>query len=301
MPQTIALVVSDLHLTLKRPACRADKDWMEVQASYLAQVREMGNSLPILCAGDIFDKWSVTPELIHFALEHLPDQMICVAGQHDLPNHQLEEMNRSAYGVLKRAKKIIDISDGSWGDRQTFVARGFGWNVPLNDGHVRQINSSTLKVALIHRYCWMEGKGYPGAPEEAKYFRYLEPLEGFTTLIFGDNHQPFQQRQKHQFLYNCGGFIIRKSDEIGKLRPSVGFLQLDGSIKRQYLEASQDQFQLVMPENDSPFDVKEFLRQLDALGEHGLDFREAVMQEIKKGSVTKSVAKIILTAIDTKE
>src|SRR5688500_1062308 len=95
--EPIAILCADLHLTMKQPACRDDDDWMKTQAGYLSQLKmlqkseTMGPVLPILCAGDIFDKWNAPPELIHFALEHLPDGMICVPGQHDLPNHRMEE------------------------------------------------------------------------------------------------------------------------------------------------------------------------------------------------------------------
>ncbi len=37
----IAIAIADLHLSLTRPACRADKDWLEVQAHYLSQVTQI--------------------------------------------------------------------------------------------------------------------------------------------------------------------------------------------------------------------------------------------------------------------
>jgi hypothetical protein len=118
--EPIAVLCSDIHLSLKQPPCRAD-DWLSVQKGYLVQLKSLacaakelwlgnrnttGRPIPILCAGDIFDKWNSPPELIRFALEHLPDGMICVPGQHDLPNHSFEEIHRSAYGVLREAGKI---------------------------------------------------------------------------------------------------------------------------------------------------------------------------------------------------
>ena len=116
-PHRIAILCSDLHLSLQRPACRADDDWMGVQAGYLNQLKQLAvdsnysfGTLPIAFAGDLFDKWNVQPELINFALEHLPDGMICVPGQHDLPNHRLDQVHRSGYGVLVAAGKIVDAS-----------------------------------------------------------------------------------------------------------------------------------------------------------------------------------------------
>ena len=110
-PNAIAILCSDLHLSLTKPACRADKDWMEVQAHYLKQLEDTAGNLPIFCAGDIFDRWNAPPELINFALRNLPDDMLCVPGQHDLPNHRLDEKHRSGYGVLSNAGKIEDLSN----------------------------------------------------------------------------------------------------------------------------------------------------------------------------------------------
>src|SRR5687768_17059020 len=108
----IAIAISDLHLSLLKPACRADDNWLEVQAHYLKQVRDLAHpdGLPVLCAGDVFDRCNAPAELINFALKHLPDEMICVPGQHDLVGHRIDSMHRCGYGVLKQAGKIIDVS-----------------------------------------------------------------------------------------------------------------------------------------------------------------------------------------------
>ncbi|MFK5283767.1 hypothetical protein ACI3PL_29745, partial [Lacticaseibacillus paracasei] len=74
------------------------------------------------------DRWNAPPELINFDLEHLPTGMICVPGQHDLPNHNLDDMRRSGYGVLKRTQKIFDLSGRcrDWSLEDLYVS-GFGW------------------------------------------------------------------------------------------------------------------------------------------------------------------------------
>src|SRR5688572_18895632 len=97
----IAILCADLHLTLRPPLCRADKNWMLTQRDYLLQIRKLQEpahlknhleataKIPVICAGDIFDRWNPPPELVNFALRFLPNGMICVPGQHDLPNHNI--------------------------------------------------------------------------------------------------------------------------------------------------------------------------------------------------------------------
>jgi hypothetical protein len=192
MPTPIAIVISDLHLSLLRPACRADKDWLLIQADYLRQVRDTARDLgrlPVLCCGDVFDRWNPPPELINFALGHLPSGMLCVPGQHDLPNHRIEDMHRSGYGVLVRAGKIRDISGGKLHETENLVIRGFGWEEPVQP--CRHIPKNKLHVVVLHRYLFVDEKTcYPGAPESGKLSGKLKEILGTYDAVFsGDNHK----------------------------------------------------------------------------------------------------------------
>lgn len=312
-PNLIAVLCSDLHLTLQAPACRKETDWLEVQAGYLKQLKQAAThkvrispqhewekeQVPILCAGDIFDRWNAAPELINFALEHLPDGMICVPGQHDLPNHRMDLMHRSGYGVLKRAGKIKDISGSILvpGDSE-FAAYGFGWEEeiePLDPNNEQRPGAvkAIIHVAVIHKYMWAVGAKYPGAPEEARLRSFEKKLRGYDVAVVGDNHLHFSAAAGECQVFNCGGFIRRKSDELER-RPCVGLLYSDGSIKTHYLNVSGDQFH-----NDSkkreeaPVNMKEFIDSLEGLGEQGLDFREAVRQHLRSKDLKPSVKKLI--------
>jgi len=292
----IAVLCSDLHLSLTAPACRADPDWLHVQAEYLGQLREFSGrrNLPVLCAGDIFDRWNAPPELINFALEHLPDGMICIPGQHDLPGHNLNEMHRSGYGVLVKANKIIDVSDGSWRTFDDFFLKGFPWGNLLSPSG----NQHGLKVALIHKYIWMPDFSYPGAPKESMAIAVEKELGGYDVAVFGDNHIHFSVSSPPCHIWNCGGFIRRKSDEIA-YQPSVGILHSDGSIKRHRLDTSIDRFHPKSETRDAiAVNMKEFIQSLESLGEHGLDFREAVKRHLASDKVENSVRGIVLEAIE---
>jgi len=187
MRKIIAIAISDLHLTLTRPACRTDKDWMAIQADYLKQVKDIAKGRPILAAGDIFDKWKAEPELINFALEHLPQGMICVPGQHDLPNHRMDLMHRSGYGVLVQAGKIIDISGGEPYKTKEFVVIGFGWNEDIPP--LKKRINNTPHIALIHKYIYLNKEtSFPGAPEENHYSNLEKILRTYDSVVIGDNH-----------------------------------------------------------------------------------------------------------------
>jgi len=298
----IAIAIADLHLSLLQPVCRADKDWMGVQAHYLKQVRDLSHSLnriqplPVLCAGDIFDRWNAPPELINFALEHLPNGMLCVPGQHDLPMHRMEEMHRCGYGVLKRVGKIHDISGRVEGWEGAYV-HGFGWGqriLPF-DG-----KGGYLHIALIHEYCWVKDKSYPGAPEGCHLSTFTSSLAGYDVAVFGDNHKGFLADlvESETKVINCGGLIRRKSDEID-YQPKVGILYDDGSVQRHRLDTSIDKFHEDAAERkEVPLNMAEFIEGLEALGEHGLNFREAVENHLRTEEVEERTKEIILRALE---
>lgn len=296
----IAIVISDLHLSLLQPACRADKDWMNVQASYLARVKMIAEhsssgKLPILCAGDIFDRWNAPPELINFALKHLPDDMISVPGQHDLPNHRVDQIHRSGYGVLVAAGKIRDLSGKKTGNMGGFVVHGFGWGQPVQP---LQETAHLLQVALIHQYCWMENKSYPGAPPGANIGAFKKKLKGYDVAVFGDNHLSFTAQCGNCNIINVGGFIRRKSDEITR-QPCIGIIYEDGTVKRKKLDTSIDVFHDKPKDRpEVPLDLKQFINELEGLGEHGLNFIEAVENHLRNEEVDPETKAILLQAIN---
>jgi len=300
-PNPIAIVVSDIHLTLLQPACRADKDWMAVQAEYLQQLKDAATNagpwpLPILCAGDIFDRWNPSPELINFALRHLPDEMICVPGQHDLPNHRIDLMHRSGYGVLKEVKKIRDISGTTTGNMGRFSVHGFGWGQGIEPA---QRVEKFLRVALIHRYVWTEDKKYPGAPPTANISALKKDLVGYDVAVTGDNHIGFLGAAGDCQIINVGGFIRRKSDEID-YQPGIGIIFDDSTVKRVRLDTIIDKFHpAAQGRKEVPFNMKEFIEGLEGLGEHGLDFRQAVENHLRTNEVHPRTKEIIIKAMET--
>lgn len=266
----------------------------------MKQVNDLAeeHKVPILCAGDIFDRWNPPPELIHFALKHLPDEMICVPGQHDLPNHLMDQKHRSAYGVLVEAGKSIDLShELTWDpDGEDFAVYGFGWEQEIHPLKERK-DGEVQRIALIHRYVWKEGHSYPGAPETARIDKFTKALKGYDIAICGDNHQGFIADAGDCRVLNCGGFIRRKSDEIDYV-PKVGLIYSDGTVKRKPLDTSGDVFNLAVKDREEiPLNVKEFIEGLEKLGEHGLDFREAVINHLRKESIKPKVKEIILAAL----
>lgn len=302
MPDVLAILTSDLHLTLTAPVARScEPDWLEAQGRYLKQLRQLQDEhgCPVIFAGDIFDRWLVVPELINWAIDRLP-YGYAIPGQHDLPMHRLEDVKKSGYWTLVQAQVLEDLSEpDAWKDRSDdWTVHGFPWGEPIGLEGREDEPDAGLQVAVVHKYLWINGKSYPGADEGGHLSKCR--LEGYDAAVFGDNHIGFTAKSGRCSVMNCGCLIPRKSDE-RKLKPQVGLLKSDGTIERHLLDASQDRWLELEEELDtaarSQTEMERFLKELGSLENDRLDFREAVVRWVDDNKVSDGVKQAVLRAL----
>lgn len=301
----VAICCADIHLSSKPPPARAgEPDWFAAMKRPLDEIRQLAAALrvPVLCAGDIFDRWNSPPELINFAIDNLPD-MIAIPGQHDLPMHSLDHVGMSAYRTLELALHgVIETPSpkGAWnGDKQSPSIYGFpfGVNVFPRLGE----DESALSIALVHRYVWISGHSYPNAPDEFKLAgRLCRDIEGYDVVVFGDNHDGFGIKVKNTTVFNCGTLIRRKSDEAG-YRPRVGVIYANGHVEPYYLNTSQDVFDPMpsMPEEvmASPL-MRQVMSELKNLTAASLDFASAVMRIMDRPETPPALKAAVLEVLE---
>lgn len=255
--------------------------------------------IPIICSGDIFDRWNAPAELINFLLQHLP-VLHAIPGQHDLPYHSHELLHKSAYWTLVKAGKIISLhpKEPKVFDRFTLV--GFSWGVdiePFPNPH-----SLHLQVAAVHAYVWKEGYQYPGAPLHGHVRKLRQKLKGYDVALFGDNHIPFTSAVRHKcFIYNNGSFLRRTMKEVD-LRPAIGLLLANGTVKRYYLDCSADVFpevQLNGSDLPDPGDMRTFAQDLAKMTDTTINFTDAIKRYLNDNKVNKQVRRLLLKMLET--
>ncbi len=310
----IAILTSDWHLCHKAPIARsAEPDWYAAMRRPLCEITQLASkyNAPVIIAGDIFDRWNSPPELINFALDELDGfriengnfpNLYAIPGQHDLPNHRLDEVKRSAYytllvtGIFKNLEKweffcsdALSISAFAWGEEI----------IPHDQD--RQPENDRIQLAVVHSYIWKDGCSYPGADEKQKIGGYGKSLEGYDAAVFGDNHKGFKTNSNIKpHIINCGTLMRRKIDEID-YQPQVGLLLDDGDIIAHHLDVSKDKFIDVdeaREKEKQEIDATQFLTELKNLGADSLDFRDAVHKYMNKKNVSEDVRENVLGAIE---
>jgi len=320
----VALACSDWHFWHKPPVARsAEEDWYAAMLRPVEQLKKLSCVMekkdgggfsyadtPIICAGDVFDKWNPNPELVNWCIKHMP-VVYAVPGQHDLCHHSYADVRKTAYWTLVEAGKIIHLRTGKpvevTSRGSILRLHGFPWGKEIKPLSKDATNALAIDIAVVHKYVWdSEATKYSGAAEEASVSVLRKKLKGYDVSVFGDNHKRFLRYLKWNdgrttTLLNCGAFMKRKQDE-RDYEPSVGLIYSDGSVERAPLDCSQDKFTDVDEMFGEAFrsvtGLQTFIDELCSLGDHALDFGEAVRQVLKQGTVEEGVKSIILTALE---
>lgn len=296
-----AIFCSDLHFSHKVPVARSvEEDWYEVQGGYLKQLLDLGekHKAPIIVAGDIFDKWNAPVELTNYLIQRIHTPIYAIPGQHDLPHHSMEIMEKTAYWNLVCAGKIINIEVEFPQVIDNLRIWAFPWGTDLSP--CPKDNGLMINIALVHKYIWKKGYTYPDAPEENEIHNISKKLKGYDVSVFGDNHKGFLVKlQQYVWLLNCGTFMRRKIDE-KEYKPSVGLYYSSGEIKLYYLDTKKDKF-LDSSELKNILSEKNFIsfmEELNALTDTGINFEESLRKVMRDLGVSKNIRRIILECLE---
>jgi hypothetical protein len=300
----IAVAVSDLHLSDHPPVWRScEASWYTAMLRPITQLKKIANRydppLPVICAGDIFHHWRVSPELINFALKHLP-YMYAIPGQHDLPYHRLQDIHRSAFWTLVEANKVHYLAHRKAEPLEGLILHGFPWGCEIHPPLV-PMPLGGFNVAVIHAYVWTKRCSYPGANSKVHLHRWRLALAGFRLGIFGDNHMGFLSSDDKTTVLNCGGFMRRNADQ-ALYQPKVSLIWSDGTVTREPLDVSEDKTlnakQVAERVGDSIMDLSEFFGEMASLRSSSLDFAEALKQWMDQNKVLGRVRECVLAALE---
>lgn len=298
--EVAAILCSDLHLWGKAPLARsAESDWQEAMRRQLVELCEIATkyAAPVVCAGDVFDRWNPGPELVNFALAELP-HLYAIPGQHDLPCHNYSDIRKTAFWTLVQADKITLLEPGrpvETGKRYPIRLWGFPFGCPVKP--LKNPHDLLIEIIVIHSYVWTKKVGaYDGAPAESRLKNFGKKFKGYDVACIGDNHTHFSYKLDNGCLaYNCGTFFRRKMDE-RECKPSVGLLMADGSVERHFLDSSKDVFlDGGNGEIAKGLDgMRPFLDELSTLGDAAISFSEEIKRQLDRQETRPEVKELVL-------
>lgn len=285
------ILTSDWHLREDTPSCRTD-DFEKAQWDKVGQIMKLQNEYdcPVLHAGDLFHHWKPSPYLISMAINHLPRVFYTVAGQHDLPQHNLELFHKCGMNTLARANSIHWMAKGNFG-------QGVGMFAHPGDKLIRY---ASRHVGVWHHFVW-NGKDLPWPGCDfitAKQVLIDNP--DYDLIVTGDYHRPFTYEYKGRLLVNCG-CLTRQAADYDNHQPRVYlwtaktntvepfFLEYEkGVVSRDHIE--------VQAERNKRLDA--FIARISDEWEVGISFEENLKRFFSSNKIRKSVVDLIYKAME---
>ena len=257
------IITADIHLRDDTPRCRTDDYW-KAQSSKIRFIRDLQEKyrVPICDGGDLLDKWKSSPYLEGWSIDNLPEGIITVPGNHELPEHNINRLNKSSLNVLAKARKIQIIQTDNFLFKSNLMFCGFPFGTSLETINEiskkidymkkdKTIGGENYKfIAIIHILTYESQNLWPGL-ESIDGASLLRKMKGFDLIITGHNHQPFTIKYGDQLLVNPGSMMRMKADQIDH-RPRVYLWYADtnevepvylpielGVVSREHLEKQE--------------------------------------------------------------
>jgi DNA repair exonuclease SbcCD nuclease subunit len=303
MKNVSAILCSDLHIRENQPECRTD-DFMATQARKHKWLKDLQEEydVPILCGGDLFNHWKPSPFLLAWAFRNLPNDIISIPGQHDLPAHNMDNIDRSGIQVLSDSGKIVLLTEPYGYNTGGFDVNGYSWGFPLTECKTKVYEAP--QVALIHYGVYLEKPHYPGAENTGGTAKsVINKMPGFDLIVSGDNHITFIYKHHNQLLVNPGSFM-RTTASQSEHKPSVFlwdatsntveqvFVPIEqGVINREHIDA--------VTERDER--LESFVSRLDHNIELGISYNTNMRNHLAKNrrSIRPNVSNIIWRSFES--
>lgn len=305
-----AIICADIHSQDKTPECRTD-DFIETQKrkiTFISDLQDSYGGIPIFNAGDLLDTWKSSPEVLGWLIRKLKN-FYTIAGQHEMPYHNIDLINKSGLDVLdaagsvkivKSIKNIVSNTVTTGGMALKIVIRGFHWGKPL-EPYTGQSggNSGSYKVALCHILTYLGREPWPDSMAE-RATSVLNKLKGYDLIVTGDNHKPFVVEHKGQLLVNPGSLFRLTADQIDhKPRVYLWYAE-ENKVKAVYLPidktaVSREHLE-VQKETDNRYNA--FVKRIKDDFAVELSFENNMKKFFKKNKISDGVKKIIFEVME---
>lgn len=279
--QPLAILIGDVHLRETQPVCRVDDFW-ETQWKEIDFICELQrkHNCPVLCSGDLFHHWKPSPYLLAKTMQHLPKRFYTVYGNHDLPQHNLENKTKSGIYTLETAGALTVLDGGHWGQSLENPAMVI----------------SDYKIAVWHVMTWKGQEPYPGCADPDA-LRLLKTHKDFDLILTGHNHEFFTVEHGDRFLINPGSINRQEAGQIDFAPQvvlwygdsySVVYIPIDPhAVTREHIQEKQKR-------DDR---INAFINRLNQDYEIGVSFEKNLEQFFQTNEIRDSVKQIIYDAL----
>jgi DNA repair exonuclease SbcCD nuclease subunit len=273
-----AILTGDFHLRETSPICRTDDFW-KAQWNKVDFIRDLQEKYqcPVLHSGDLFNHWKPSPYLLSTAIKKLPDQFFTVFGNHDLPQHSLEQKEKCGIETLKMAGKLTVLDGIHWEQDPAGIGEFVIWHV----------------MTYIGKSPW------PGCTDLTA-FEILEKYPDFDLIVTGHNHKTFTWQIGNRLLVNPGS-LTRMSADQTEHEPCV-FLWYSETNTVKRVTLPFEKHVISRDHIDQPQERRErmeaYINNMQTGWQVGLSFEKNLERFFSNNKVTKKIRSIIWDSLE---
>lgn len=200
------IVTADWHIRATRPRCRIDEDWIQTQQKALNQIVQISNKkrAPVFVVGDLFHSNSDTSFQCIQIVQQMADQLgelYVLCGNHDLPYHSSENIEKSAIGVLLGSNNIHLIK--SYFDQLMYVYSAANFD---------QEDNKNAEIVFKHILVFPDVKSLPPNVDAITAKELLSEFPKAKWIFTGDYHHNFHYEKNGRHVVNPGCLLRQASD-----------------------------------------------------------------------------------------
>lgn len=274
-----AIITADWHIRATMPRCRIDADWMETQKKALRQILNISDKkkAPIFVVGDIFHSNSDTNfECVNMVqkLADIAGGLHIIAGNHDLPYHSSENIERSAVGILLNSNNVCLIAEYMDKlDEFSFSASNFD-----------EQDNKNAEVVFKHVLVFPDDKSLPPSLDALTAADLLNEFPKAKWIFTGDYHHNFHYKKNGRHVVNPG-CLLRQASDMKDYQCGVYFVDTDEEVVEFIPIIDNEQFvddSYILKESERSERIESFVNKLKDTKSVSLDFKDNVYRAIKQ-------------------
>jgi len=280
------ILTADWHLKDKPPICRVgdfeEDQWKKVDFVSELQVQ---HECKVVHAGDLFDHWKPSPYLLSRTMDHLPEQFFTIYGNHDLPQHNIEDAHRCGVYALEKAGKLAMLPGTHWGQ--------------IPEHPTAKLSEHNRKILVWHVMTYQGKKPWPGCTDPISA-ALLRKYKDYDLILTGHNHKSFVEEYGGRLLVNPGSLMRQDADQLD-FRPRVYlYFAEDNRVEPVFIPIRGDAVTRLHIERDAARSdrIEAFISKLDGDWSAGMSFENNLEAFFSTNQVRTSVKNIIYKSLE---
>lgn len=198
------IVTADWHLRHTPPKVSNDKDWFEIQRNMVIEIVNLCKKYKcsLYNIGDLYNSINDTSfDLVRLVqdsalmLEKFGQRFYLLCGNHDLPYHSSENLDKCAIGVTLNSLNVFHLADSGIG------CGNFDEETPMDK-----------EIIAKHILCFPDVDSLPPHVNAKTASELLDDYKNAKWILLGDYHHNFHYEKKGRHVINPGCTTIQAAD-----------------------------------------------------------------------------------------